>query len=621
MRTQLSAGPRTELAPPVDDAYAPNPYAGHYASFAPVAGPTIVPNTRRRSQSTLTWVLAGIASVMVLAGVGGAIAYKSRTKSVALPVDAKLLPAQTRDVSTQLIEATRETDEGVRRAYLAAELGSELCRPGVDDPARRIEGIGRTSPRQAKDLFLRKASLDDLRSTLTCGSYLGSPLDSPYQTVIDFEGNDARKPFERVAVAHFNITDLPAENGFSRYSYKGTPGFCRTGVDGSLRTAFDLTPATTSAGGAGCTENTLGAFAKESTWFLGRRSAVEAMADAVARPKESLNARISALQDAAAETEGLPVVHLSAQPKSSKEFFLAPCMFGAYHSAAPFTEFVDGCFPTKGTQRPLEEIDAKLKAAAYETDGDPQKGRAVHGNIVFVARDDSSAKDVEKDVREIVADWSAHVAQNEAKLIKQSSTLASTSRQKKFAAFADSYFKALKEAKVSRSGRTIKIAFREPLSTGDIAALEDADRSTVEKRQATAQIIDAIQAGKPLPQAALTKLVGESWGKYLATAPALDAPTAPPIARYALTKDECRSVQKRLGKIKMTGIPSGEARIMYILHRGATCSARTPEVDIAQRLCLAKFRTAAEYAQCLPARDAARPGEPPESEFGDRAPR
>src|SRR5262245_23333338 len=98
---------------------------------------------------------------MPAAGACRLNALQTTSKSVALPVEAKLLPPQTKEISTQLIEATRETDEGVRRAYLAAELGSELCRPGTNDPARQIEGIGRTSAKQAKDLFLRKGSLDD----------------------------------------------------------------------------------------------------------------------------------------------------------------------------------------------------------------------------------------------------------------------------------------------------------------------------------------------------------------------------------------------------------------------------------------------------------------------------
>jgi hypothetical protein len=44
----------------------------------------------------------------------------------------------------------------------------------------------------------------------------------------------------------------------------------------------------------------------------------------------------------------------------------------------------------------VREIDSKIKAAAFEMDGDHQKAKAFHGNIVFVARDDRGANDVER---------------------------------------------------------------------------------------------------------------------------------------------------------------------------------------------------------------------------------
>ena len=54
---------------------------------------------------------------------------------------------------------------------------------------------------------------------------------------------------------------------------------------------------------------------------------------------------------------------------------------------------------------------------------------------------------------------------------------------------------------------------------------------------------------------------------------------------------------------------------MLFQHRFASCSTKPPEVDDAQRACLASFHTPAEYVKC------AAPGanEPPESDYGDRA--
>jgi hypothetical protein len=558
------------------------------------------PGAPRRSALPLILGGAGVLLVLVAAAGGGAAYWLTRSKSVALPVDAKMLPSQTSGISTQLIEATREPDERVKRAYVAAELGAEICRPGLSNPARRIEGIGGGSTRAAKDLFFQKKSIDEMRALLECGSVLQGSLESPYQAVITVE-NDEKRP-QHIAVGHFSIKDLPRKSGFTPFSYRGLDGFCRT--QGEERTGS-------------CDEGSFGGFSQGTTWFLGDRTALETMASSVKSPKEDLNARLAALKDASSATQGLPVVRIQAQPKSSREFFVAPCMFGASHSAVPFTQFLEGCFPSKGEERALEAIDAKIKAAAYETDGDLKKAKAFQGNIVFVARDDESAKEVEREVKDVVADWRIHIEENDDKLIVQSNEFAITAGHKKFAAVADNYFKALKGAKVTRKGRTVRVAMREGLSKADLVALDEADRSTVEKRRATAEILDAIQAKKPVPQPALAKLVGSQWATFL-TGPAPFEP--PPSVRVPMSSDECHKLQARVSGFSTSSFFSTDARLMFFSHKFANCAVHPPEVDDVQRACLLSFKTSDEYARCAAADLGATVprGQPPESEFGDR---
>lgn len=589
------------------------PYGAH-GSVPPYAIPTPGPNPGRPQRSALPFIVGGAGAFLVLlAAAGGGVAlWTMRSKSVALPVDAKMLPSQTSGISTQLIEATREPDERVKRAYVAAELGAEVCRPGLQNPARRIEGLGGGSTRAAKDLFFQKRSIDEMRALLECGSVLEGSLESPYQAVITVD-NDLKRP-QHIAVGHFSITDLPRKSGFTPFSYRGIDGFCRT--QGEDRSAGLFGAITTSPPGT-CDETSFGGFAQGTTWFLGDRAALETMAGSVKNPKEDLNARLAALKDASSATQGLPVVRIQAQPKSSREFFVAPCMFGASHSAVPFMQFLEGCFPSKGQERALEAIDAKIKAAAYETDGDLPKAKAFQGNIVFVARDDQSAREVERGVKDVVADWRVHVEENDDKLIVQSREFATTAGQKKFAAIADDYFNALKGAKVTRKGRTVRVAFREALSKEDLVAFEDADRTTAEKRRATAEILDAIQAKKPVPQLALAKLVGPQWAAFL-TGPA--PVEAPPSLRAPMSADECRKLQARVASFSPSSFFSTDARLMFFSHKFASCAVRPPEVDDAQRACLAAFKTADEYARCAAADLGATipRGQPPESEFGDR---
>lgn len=565
-----------------------------HPSYVPVSAPVIPPNHNRPQPKSNLGLILGIsgAAVVLLGAIGGvgAWAYVKSRRPVAFPVDAKVLPAKTNAITTQLIEATRETDPTVKRSYLGAELGAEMCRPGAMNPAQRIEEIGSKGPRAAKEFFLDAKVKDETAQLLECGSVLAGTLESPYQALVSFEDDDARK--QNVAVGHFSFSSTPRGQGFGPQAFRGVSGFCRTGDDAS------------------CNEKDYGGFKSEQSWFFGTREALEAFAPGVRKAKETPGARVLAMQEAAAQTEGLPVVRIEAEPKTVKGFFNAPCMFAASHSAGSILKFMEGCFPSKSLDKQIEEIDSKIKAAAYETDGDHQKAKAFHGNIVFVARDERAAKDVEHEVKDIVSEWSAHIDANEAKLIKESRDMAFTSREKKFSAVIDAFFEGLKKSKVTRKGRTVVVSYREPISADDLAALEDADVKTREKRQATSQILDALGARRPVPEAALSVLVGTAWSRYLTAAPS--------TVRSPMTESECKTLQRKIAYFSSADksfADKWEARSMLISHRFASCSTKPPEVDPAQRACLASFHTAAEYAQC------AAPGanEPPESEYGDHA--
>ena len=172
------------------------------------------------------------------------------------------------------------------------------------------------------------------------------------------------------------------------------PGFCRNDVDGDGKAEE-------------CTDKSHGAFVKDTTWFMGPKNALEDVAKAVANPKDDLGTSVAALKDAAGETEGLPVVRIRAQPKSSKEFFMSPCYWGALHSGAPFTQFLEGCF-LKTADRLVEEVDSKLKAAAYEVDGDVTKAGAPRQH--HLRRPGQGRREGHREGRhEIVGDWKSHV--------------------------------------------------------------------------------------------------------------------------------------------------------------------------------------------------------------------
>lgn len=576
------------FGPPSQGPYSRNPYGS-----VPPSHVSIPPGPPPQKKSMLPIFLGiGGAALVVLAAGGGLAIWKLKSRP-SLPVDAKMLPSQTKEVGTRLIEATRETNPQVKRVYLVSELGSQLCRPNAGgDPAHRLESIGLFGSRSAKDFFFDKKKIEETQQLLECGSALAADLDSPYQSFVSFE--DESSKLHTVKVTKIKTQEIPAKLGFTRYSFGSIKGFCR--IEDAISPE--------------CKETSNAAFTDHGTWFLGNRGSLETMAKGVQNPRDELSGGVAALKDALSATDGLPVVRLAGNPKSSKEFFLAPCQWAAFQSAAGLTDFVDGCFPSKQEERALTEIDSKLRGAAYELDSDYTKAGAILGNIVFVARDADAAKSLEKDVKEIVSDWKSHLETNDAKLIKDSKDRAHSHSQKKFGAVVDTFFAALRKMEVTRSGRTIRIAYKERLSKDDMSELTDADKSTVEKRVATAEILDAVQQKRAIPQASLAKLVGNRWASYLLGPVPADLHPPP---KSPLSLAECQAIQQKLANVKYADLP-GSQRDLYFQLRFASCATHPPEVQPLQHFCLVNVKTAADFASCTPA-PSAPANEPPESEF------
>lgn len=585
--------------PPPSYGYAPRPS---------LPSASIPPNTSVPKKNTAALVIGIVAGVVILGAAGGGVAiWKLRTKRSSLPVAANVLPSQTHEVSTRLIESTREPNERVRRVYVAAEMGAGFCRGGGADPARRLESLPQLGPKAAKEFFFDPKKIAEAKETMECGSLLAASISDPYQSYITFE-DEANKP-KHVVVMSMNIDQIPSRLGFTKYSFGSLKGYCRTDDEDRSPHPGELLPR--KADGT-CGETSTAAFVQGTKWFFGERGTLETVAARVAKPREDLNSGVAALKDASEQMEGLPMVRIQGSPKSSKEFLMSPCDWGAFQASSGLTTFQEGCFPAKTAERTLTEIDSKIRGAAYEFDGDYQKAGAIHGNIVFIARDASAAKSLEKDVREIVDDWKAHLEMNDAKLVKETKAHPYTHRQKKFAAIVDTYFAALHKMKVTRSGRAVTVAFREPLSGEDLEALKDADRTTERRREAVAEILDAVQANKAPPHAPLATLVGSSWATYL-LGPAPDAAATAP--KVALTAAECAMLQHSLPTVKYSDLPNVDAREAYFQQKYAVCATKPPEVPPAQRGCLFTFKSTAEYAKCVSFGLGTPSNEPPEADF------
>lgn len=608
----------------------PQQYGSNPGGYGPPPGgggswnpPPPPPGGAKKSKLGLILGIVGGLLLLVVIG-GGLLAWKLLGKKGQLPIEAKYLPGKTTEVSRRLVEASRETDEKVRRAYTASDLGSSMCTRSFSDPARRLEGIDNYGSRSAKEFFFKQKNVDEVQKIMECGSLLGSQLADPFQTSLAFDEDEKNK--RSVGVMHVSVNELPGKYGFIPFNYDKMKGYCRPGSD-LFGLSSDPKAPPKEPKQEDCKDYTQGAFKdpNSNAWFFGNKLALDALAPSIAKPREELTASVQALADASTAVEGMPFVNLKANPKSSKEFFLATCQWGASQSGGSSEDFMKGCFPATASERPIGDIDAKLRAAAYEIDTDYSKAGAIKGNIVFVARDADGATSVEKSAKEIVDEWHAHVDSNEAKLTKDTKDKAYTQRAKKFAAIVHVYLEALKKSKVSRSGRIVKISFSEPLSQEDKNELADADKSTLERRIAVAEILDAMQQKQRAPVASLTKLVGPTWAKYLAGPPPPETPPTPvaPV-KVTLLISECEAIKKKVAKFKITDISTTESRAMYLDHKYANCVTKPPQILPEQRACLNSFNGAADYQKCAPPpaanplTPATPPGEPPESEFGTK---
>jgi hypothetical protein len=447
--------------------------------------------------------------VLLTAGAG---CKKKAPNAWKLPVDAKQLPPTTTVLEAETIDGARETDPHIKTDYTAAELGSEICRESMPDPARELEVLSILGAPKAMSFF-GAANLDAVRELLDCGSALGSSLQGSFQTAIGFVDDSGGKA--EVDILQLTVSDLPPKYGLTKRAFGTLDGYCRTNDPAKPTVTLDCTPKSDAA------------LKQGNTWFLGQRGELDGISKTIATPKTELSTQVAALNDAANELEGLSSSRIETQLASAKPFLKAPCEWGAFQTAGSTSDFVQGCFPTSD-DKTIADIDAKIRAAAFEVEPDVLKANAVHGAIVLVARDDDDGKAVEKDANDLATDWKSQLENNEAKLVKQAKATPVSLRQKSWAIIVDNFSSAIQKIKVTRSGRVVKMTFNEPLTADDQKDLQAAQQNTIDNRTAVADVLSAIEAKQPVPVPALTKLVGPVWATYLSAASVWDPKNPPP---------------------------------------------------------------------------------------------
>lgn len=569
-------------APP-GGGYGPPPGGGYAAYGAPpnLAQP---PPKKKGSMGLILGIVGGVVGLAVVGGIIIGVVM-GRTQHKRLPIDAHQLPSQTTEVGQQLIEATRETDPRIRRPFLSAEMGALFCRPELGNPAKELDQLGKRGSFTAKRFFTTK-NLENVSDLLVCGETLGQNLSNDFVSSIRFAEDE--KNTRSVTMAQIKVAEMPSKLGFVRQSFSGLQGFCQIPkpTDPSQKQETD------------CKNEFEVALHQDPVWFVGRKESIDAFAKGLAKPREEVSTQVQALQDAMDATEALEFREIETDVKSSKTFFMLPCFVGSGQTAGSASDFLKSCFPDTLTKQ-MEEVDAKIKGAAFEMDGDLVKAKRVHGNTVFVARDADEAKSLESAINDIVRDWKSHLENNEAKMIKQGADNPQNRREREWQSTVDTFVKALRGMTVDRKGRTVAIRFDQALSSDDVSELKDAEQKTTEDRANVGAILDAIQTKHQIPQANLAKIVGDKWAAFLLA------------GRSQLSVDDCNKIKANADKLSFASVKSEEGRTALIQTKILNCSEK-PEMPDARKQCLLNVKDGPGFEKC--------PNlvEPPESEFGKK---
>jgi len=517
---------------PQQGAYQPPPAHAHAHGAQPQPPAT--------KSSKLLIILAAGAMILlvclVVAGVGGWFLYKHFTKQ-GLPLDAKQMPKESTGLFESPFPYSDQADAKTRELYMAATLGSTVCVPDAANPAMRLS----LSSHYGFDQLMTEENLKQAHEVMKCGSSLVKKLKAPRS--IDLQFKDAGDKL-RVSFLELDVSEMPKDAGHEKYKFGDVDGFCYPTVPVKLDDKPDESGAT---GGEKkeekreCHENAFAAFKAGSRWVTGPRKAVAIVAKTVGEPSDELSTSVEFLEQAAAATTGLDLRVIALIEDSVKEPLRGLCEWGARASAGKRDEFMKACFPEEDkVKKPIEALDAKVRALALELDADLSTAKGIRGRLVFVARDKDEAASLEKELEEIAKEWSSHVSNNESKLGKLAADDPDTAEQKVWRAAVQAFIRAIKGMRVSRQGAALVLAFDEPFKDSEKKELEQAAKDPGDNEKAIVAVLEDLIKGPKISEAKLAKLTGPEWAKWLL------------MPKVKLTTEECQKAEKIAKDVPIT---------------------------------------------------------------------
>lgn len=507
-------------------------------------------------------LLAVVLSTTIVA-VGGGLVLRRYIASGqrALPIVAARLPPRTLRVSDSRLRADLDELAVLPDAYVTSALAAVAC--GGTDVALLIERA------RGRDLgWLKRNGIFDLghdehiRDALTCGAAirLGGNKGSPSRVGVTFMQDE--KPMD-VVVLRSPLTDLSLGPGFMRHNFSGLSGQCRHPDEAKTD----------------CPDGATATLHDGDTWVFGDVVEVEAFGRTYTSAHEELTTSVEILQGMVAHTRGADETVIIAKPETVP--WKEVC-----ERAAPINhekEFVAACFPS-GQEKVMEAIATRTRGLAIERDM-LAKGIAFSLNYVLLARDDDDARELEKDLRDFVRDWRAHVANHEPEMIRLIRAPSDYVHDRFWEAGLDPLLRALHAIDVTRNGAVVRLVIRQELRPEEAKSLKEFVATRRATQDALGAIVDALVQHTPLPEKKLSMFVGPDVAAWMS-------------APRASIKD-CTTIGAKLKSVTAGDLSPEQAGMKLVLdHRYAQERCVGMSLPAETKTCLDHATSMQEFASC-----------------------
>jgi hypothetical protein len=462
------------------------------ADALPVPQPRVAASRRLVAR-----IAAGFLGLAIIAGGALLVAKYRAMPPRALPLVAARLPARTTKISESRLRSDLDEAATLPDLIIVSALSEAVC--GGVDVAKLLAAA------HGKDLaWMKRAGLLDLagsqtvRDGLTCASAVQREIAAP--TLMEVTFIDGDKP-RTVNVIRSSMLDLPANIGFVRHNFSGLPGDC-------LKKHEEK---------ADCQDGAFSAFHDGSTWGFGPVEAIEGFARAYTTSHTELTSNVEILQETVLHTEGADETVIVAKPETIPWKMVC-------ERAAPLghqREFLEACFPS-GQDRLLEQVTAKVRGVAIERDL-LAKAAAFNVGFVLLARDDDAARDIEKDLLDLIRDWRAHIANREPDVLRLLRAPSEYIHDRFWEAASDPLLRAIRSASVTRDGASVHFGMRAPLRPAEAKLVKEFVETHTEDQVAATKIIEAILANLPIPEKSLSTFVGADVAAWIAAPRASEA--------------------------------------------------------------------------------------------------